>query len=172
MICAFNVSSAAAQCKSSAAPSCAVYSSCFEARCKCENSKYPYFISYGKKYCERFLASTGWSQAGATWRDKTLICLQDKIVPILPDDAILCNCEALKAAAFKIHVACYTQPSASVCDLGIGDWATIYGIIDNHDLFRDPDGRAQTLAVLQICVNNRPDGLVKDILNKIINSLQ
>lgn len=172
MICAFNVSSAAAQCKSSAAQSCAVYSSCFEARCKCENSKYPYFISYGKKYCERFLASTGWSQAGATWRDKTLICLQDKIVPILPDDAILCNCEALKAAAFKIHVACYTQPSASVCDLGIGDWATIYGIIDNHDLFRDPDGRAQTLAVLQICVNNRPDGLVKDILNKIINSLQ
>jgi hypothetical protein len=168
----FSVVSAAAQCQSSATPSCAVYKTCFEATCKCETSPYPYFISYGKKYCERFLASNNWSEAGKMWRDRTLVCLQEKIVAILPDSVALCDCKALKSAAFKIHVACYTQTGASVCDLGLGDWATIYGIIDKHDLFTDPEGRVQMLAVAQICVESQHDGPIKDILNKIINILQ
>jgi len=163
---------AMAQCQNSTTPSCGVYATCFEATCKCEASQYPYFISYGKKYCERFLASTDWSQAGAAWRDKTLVCLQEKIAPILPQNPALCNCQSLKAAAFQIHVTCYTQPGASVCDLSVGDWSTIYQIIDNHDLFGDPDGRAQMLAVAQICVTRRPDGPIKDVLNKIIAALR
>jgi len=152
--------------------SCEVYDTCLEARCKCESSLFPYFISYGKKYCERFLASTNWSSSGASWRDKTLVCLQEKIVLMLPTNALPCDCKALKAAAFQIHVACYTQPNASVCDLGLGDWITIYKIIDNHDLFADPDGRAQMLAVARICGSNHPDGPLKDIFNKIINALK
>ena len=162
----------AAQCSSSQTPSCAIYDTCFEKTCGCENSQYPYFISYGKKYCERFLISASWSPVGATWRDKTLVCLQERILPVLPDSAALCDCKALKTAAFQIHVACYTQPGASVCDLGLSDWVTIYHIIDNRDLFSDPDSKAQILAVAHICVNNRPDGPIKVILNKIIDSLQ
>ncbi len=167
-----SIVSAAARCQSSTTPSCSIYETCFEATCKCELSDYPYFISYGKKYCERFLGSNSWSDAGKVWRDKTLLCLQERIAPILPDDAALCDCKALKDAAFKIHVACYTQAGASVCDLGLGDWATIYGIINNYDLFIDSDGRSQMLAVAQICVNNRPDGPIKDVLNKIIRAVQ
>src|SRR6516164_3653077 len=87
------------------------------------------------------------------------------MLPILPDGAAPCDCKALKTAAFQIHVACYTQPGASVCDLGLSDWVTIYHIIDNRDLFSDPDSKAQILAVAHICVNNRPDGPIKFILN-------
>ena len=54
-----------------------------------------------------------------------------------------------------------------MCDLGLSDWVTIYHIIDNRDLFSDPDSKAQILAVAHICVNNRPDGPIKVILNKI-----
>ena len=165
------IQAAHAQCVSTPHPSCGVYQTCFEATCKCENSPYPYFISYGKKYCERFLASTIWSAAGADWRDKTLVCLQEKIVPELPDDSALCDCKSLKATAFKIHVACYTQPGASICDLDVSDWTTIYGIIDNHDLFVDPDGRAQMLSVAKICNGAQPDGPVKNLLNKVIKAL-
>ncbi len=172
VLCLLNISPVLAQCVSTATPSCKVYDTCFEATCKCESSLFPYFISYGKKYCERFLASTNWSSSGASWRDKTLVCLQEKIVLMLPTNGLPCDCKALKAAAFQIHVACYTQPNASVCDLGLGDWITIYKIIDNHDLFADPDGRAQMLAVARICGSNHPDGPLKDIFNKIINALK
>ncbi|MFB6451227.1 hypothetical protein [Bradyrhizobium tunisiense] len=163
---------AMAQCASTPHPSCGVYQTCFEATCKCEKSQYPYFISYGKKYCERFLASTSWTAAGAKWRDKTLLCLQERIVPVLPDSPGWCDCKSLKATAFQIHVACYTQPGTSVCDLGKSDWWTILKIVDARDLFVDPDGRAQMLAVAKICAGNRPDGPVKDIVQKVIKALE
>jgi hypothetical protein len=71
-------------CTSSAKPSCAVYSTCFERVCNCEATEDRYFISYGKKYCDRFLDATQLSAAGQRWRDRTLVCLQEKIVPHLP----------------------------------------------------------------------------------------
>jgi hypothetical protein len=57
----------------------------------------------------------------------------------------------MKNFAFKTHVACYTQSSASVCNLPVTDWQRIVGIIDNAELF-DSYGATQILEVVKTCI--------------------
>jgi hypothetical protein len=131
--------------------------------CSCESTPDRYFISYGKQYCERFLGATDWSQAGRIWRDKTLICLQEAIVPQLPKDGQTCNCSAMKGLAFQAHVHCYTQSDASICDLGRDDWLKIAKLAGGKDLFSDADGQKQMLEVLRICAISRVDSAARDV---------
>ena len=77
---------AIAQCVNPVHPSCGVYDTCFSKLCDCSGSQYEYFTSYGKKYCQIFLDLPGLSQKGMAWRDATLRCLQETIVPLLPPD--------------------------------------------------------------------------------------
>src|SRR5436309_1041028 len=78
----FAVPSASAQCSNSIKPSCGVYATCFAKYCPCNGSD-EYFLTYGKKYCEKFLGLATFSAEGVKWRDKTLVCLQEAIVPRL-----------------------------------------------------------------------------------------
>jgi hypothetical protein len=167
---------ASAQCMNDAHLSCAVYNTCFDKYCPCENSPDGYFIRYGKKYCDRFLASTGWSQKGNKWRDQTLRCLQERIVPKLSIvEHPTCDCKAMKNFAFQTHVECYTQPAASVCELDLADYKKIYDIIDiGDDLFGDPYGRKQMRDVLMICKNDQNSSIppaVMSLIIKIIDKL-
>lgn len=151
---------AIAQCASAASPSCAVYSSCFERYCPCSGPS-NYFTNYGLKYCRRFLMEDGWSDAGRRWRDRTLVCLQEAIVPHLPIGApATCNCDEMRDLAYNSHVQCYTQPGASVCDLPASDVRRIWEIVDSGDLF-DAYGLRQMAAVVAICLgiasSSRPD---------------
>jgi hypothetical protein len=157
----------ALECQSSAKPSCNVYERCFERTCNCEKSVDRYFISYGKKYCERFLQSTDWSQDGRRWRDKTLICLQETIVPNLPQDGGKCDCAAMKRHAFEAHVRCYTQPESSICDLNVNEWLKIRSIIGTSDLFLDSDGRQQLLQVVKICLRARASSAARAVWNEL-----
>jgi hypothetical protein len=167
---------AMAQCASTMELSCGVYDSCFEKYCPCEGTDDGYFLRYGKKYCERFLSSTGWSEKGRQWRDKTLLCLQERIVPHLDIvETPVCDCKAMKSLAFKTHVECYTQPSASVCALELSDFKKIYSIIDiGDDLFGDPYGRSQMRQVLQICKTDQNSTIptpIIEIIDSIIEKL-
>jgi hypothetical protein len=47
------------QCTDISNISCDVYSVCFKKHCPCENTSDGYFLRYGRKYCDRFLASEG-----------------------------------------------------------------------------------------------------------------
>ena len=155
------------ECMSSARPSCNVYDRCFERMCRCEQTADRYFISYGKKYCQRFLESIELSAAGRRWRDKTLVCLQESIVPHLPSNAGQCNCGELKTIAFQAHVACYTQPDASICDLGLDDWLKIRAIIDDEDL-----RTREMLTVARICLaKTATDASVRAIVEPIVERL-
>src|SRR3954447_21355906 len=90
-----------AQCASAAQPNCAVYASCFAKQCPCTGDANEYFISYGEKYCRRFLGDDNFSDVGKAWRDATLVCLQEKIVPKLDLSATpTCNCATMRAFAF------------------------------------------------------------------------
>jgi hypothetical protein len=168
---------ASAQCQTDAHLSCAVYNTCFDKYCPCENTNDGYFIRYGKKYCDRFLGSTGWSAKGNSWRDKTLFCLQQRIAPKLSIVANpTCDCKTMKQFAFQTHVECYTQPGASVCQLELSDYKKIYDIIDvTDDLFRDPYGRKQMRDVLSICKKDQnstlPPGAI-DLIIRILDKLQ
>jgi hypothetical protein len=133
--------------------SCNLYNR-LEHDCNCKGTD-NYLIGYGRRYCDRFLNSTGWSDAGARWRDQTLICLQTSIArALLHRPKRACDCKKTRDIAWQSHVRCYTQPSASVCHLPFADLARIYRIIDARDLF-DPGGFSQVLAVANACLQQR-----------------
>lgn len=155
---ALTASSAAyAQCANATTPSCQVYDSCFAKYCPCQSDPAEYFITYGKKYCSNFLANAGFSPAGEKWRDKTLVCLQEKIVPHLDiSSAPVCDCSAMRTIAFNSHVACYTQTGASICDLSVADLNEVRKVIDKKDLLTS-EGWRQMKDVAGICATTAPE---------------
>ncbi len=111
-----------ANCVNSITPSCDVYDSCFNKYCNCTGSDEEYLMSFGKQYCDAFLNEHSFTSNGNQWRDNTLRCLQEAIVPSIPfTDTKSCNCQEVKKIAYTSHVSCYTQPNSSVCDLPSAD---------------------------------------------------
>ena len=150
-----------AQCANAATPSCQVYTSCFAKQCPCKGDADEYFENYGAKYCKRFLDNAAFSTAGRKWRDKTLVCLQEAIVPQLDLSANpACNCKQMRNVAFKSHVDCYTQPGSSICDLPMADVKAIAQTVDAKDAFTI-DGGKQMAAVAAVCVAKSADAARK-----------
>lgn len=145
------------QCASSPTPSCSVYETCFMKYCQCKGDPDEYFETYGLKYCRAFLANANFSEQGRKWRDSTLICLQESIVPKLDISATpKCDCSAMRAFAFASHVACYTQPGKSICDLPADDISEIRKTISLPDMLSG-DGRKQMAQVVSICTKTATD---------------
>jgi hypothetical protein len=163
---------AGAQCSNSATPSCNVYEQCFAKYCPCDNDPNEYFLSYGQKYCQRFLDNANFSDAGKAWRDKTLVCLQESIVPKLDiSEQPVCNCGGMKNFAFQSHVSCYTSPQHSICDLPVADIKEIGAIIDIKDAFSS-DGWKQMKEVVKVCSTSAKDGTRRSLwagFAKILN---
>lgn len=156
-----------AQCVNTMTPTCDVYQSCFAKYCPCQNSPDEYFLSYGKKYCTKFLDNAELSAEGKKWRDSTLRCLQEAIVPVLQiSEHPTCNCGNMKDFAFQSHVSCYTKPGASMCSLGALDMLKIVAVVETKD-FLSSVGRAQMLRVAGICLGILPAGDLKDTWAKI-----
>lgn len=120
--------------------SCEFYQSCLEAQFQCGPDGYP--IRYGLKYCERFIslntsrAYTGrlLSSQGLAWRNNTLNCLQDVLIPSLTMVSQISDCQKVTEFAFNSHSRCYTQPGQSICDLPKSDWLIIGTIPDALDI--------------------------------------
>ena len=130
--------------------SCDIYNR-LSQRCNCEGQE-NYLLTYGRRYCYRFLDATDWSPRGSEWRNQTLACLQTALIENLAKTSpLVCDCKRLKDFAFQTHVRCYTQQAASVCRLPISDLVTIYRIIDSVDLL-DPYGLRQILGIIRICI--------------------
>ena len=149
-------SGALAQCQNAATPSCGVYKSCFAKQCPCSGAD-EYFVTYGEKYCKAFLGNASLSSEGQKWRDRTLICLQEAIVPKLDlSNEPKCNCQEMRKFAFDTHVSCYTQPGASICNLPIGDVTAIASTVNVADMM-DAAGWRQMRDVASICETSAPD---------------
>lgn len=150
-------SSVRAQCENAVIPSCAVYESCFAKYCPCDGRPGEYFRAYGLKYCKAFLANSTLSARGKAWRDSTLVCLQESIVPKLDISANpSCDCDQMRTIAFDSHVACYTKPGASICDLPSSDVTSIATTVDIKDLF-DAAGWRQMRDIAARCEASSPD---------------
>ncbi len=145
------------QCVNSATASCNVYQACFDKYCPCKDKNDDYFMSFGKKYCEAFLANTTLSEAGKAWRDTTLVCLQEKAVEVLPiDNPMSCDCAKMKSFAMSTHVDCYTQSKASLCDLPLTDVTSVTNTIIFNKAFINvlkdsPEAIQQVRGVFQKC---------------------
>lgn len=166
-------SPAAAECVNTITPSCGVYESCFANRCNCSDSEYEYFKSYGKKYCTTFLDLPKLSPKGMAWSSATLRCLQESIVSQLPADgkANTCDCKATQLKAFDSHVACYTQPSNSICELEPNDWFHIMKAADPILNLKDQKSRKQMLEVAKLCLNSAVEG-AKTPIRLLIQKLE
>ncbi|TBC12706.1 hypothetical protein [Rhizobium ruizarguesonis] len=149
----FIFSSVQAQCVNNATPSCAVYSTCFSKYCQCAGAD-EYFIQYGKKYCESFLGRDDFSNAGVKWRDKTLRCLQEAIVPKLDiSENPTCNCKEMRAFAFKSHIQCYLA-DPSICSLPAADMLRIIKTANLVSVVTDEASREQFKSVLSTCLGS------------------
>jgi hypothetical protein len=159
-----------AQCLNTVQPSCGVYQNCFSKLCSCSTSRYEYFSSYGKKYCEVFLDLGTLSVQGKSWRDGTLKCLQEKIVPMLPPDgkADTCDCQKTEGYAFDTHVACYTP---SICSLPPEDWTKIFVAAGGVKTIVDSKSRKQIVEVAKICLP-KVGGSMKARLTQFIKDMQ
>jgi hypothetical protein len=163
---------ASAQCVNPITPNCDFYERCLERYCHCGWTSSSYALTYGQKYCKRFIATTSLSPSGKKWRDATLLCLQEKLVPIVPiDNPASCDCAKVRDTAYRIHAACYSQPQASICDLSVSDLATIDRVVDDSDKF-DKDGLKALRGVLSVCMSQNPAFSAKAILAKIENLLR
>jgi hypothetical protein len=119
------VSNASAQATHDA---CVVYRQ-LDRQCHCAGADH-YFLSYGEKYCERFMRTSGWSPAGVRWRDRTMACLARELRTHVGQRRHGCDCATIKSFAFESHARCYTQQPFSACKLPLADLALIYRAID------------------------------------------
>lgn len=131
---------AAAQsaCQTAGDLSCDVYTQCVEANCNCTATSFPYSATFGPKYCQRFAAQTNFSSLGSEWRDKTLICLRNRISTayVANSDASgkNCDCSAIQSAAIGSHSECYLS-APSFCQLSEDDVRVLARIVDAADIF-------------------------------------
>jgi hypothetical protein len=144
---------ALAQCANNVVPSCNIYATCFAKYCPC-NGDDEYFLSYGKRYCDQFLGLPDFSSEGKKWRDKTLICLQEAIVPKLDiSNKPVCDCKIMKQHAFVSHIRCYLA-DPSICSLPATDKLKILNAVGLGTLINDELSRKQFREVLSSCVNS------------------
>jgi len=125
---------------------CDLYASSVEAEHPCGSDGYA--LSYGEKYCHRFMGQTGLSDRGTAWRDATMRCLQHEF---LEASRAAVSCSALADAAFASHPVCYTQTEHSICALPMSDVWTILRTLDGSDAF-SLRGAKQIRSVIATCL--------------------
>lgn len=139
----------AASCGTPRPENCSYYSACLEAKLPCGEAGYG--LGYGEKYCNAFANNPGFSVAGVTWVNSTMLCLQKHLASLSTKGLASMTCDALTDDAFASHPACYTQPGASICDLGPSDALQVLRTISATDLL---SSRAikQEASVVHTCV--------------------
>jgi hypothetical protein len=137
---------------------CDFYRQCLEHKTQCGDAGYA--ISYGEKYCQKFLKlntnseieNLSLSEKGVQWRDATLLCLQNRMTPLF-QSASDYSCSSIQKMAFKTHPDCYTQKNRSICDLNISDWEVILSTLNPKDL-SSQDGLRQMTKVMYTCTKS------------------
>ena len=130
---------------------CSWYGSCLEQNIPCGDAGYA--LSYGKKYCDRFVAQSYTSSKTAAWRDATLTCLQRSLAQSVANPKPA-SCNAIADDAFAQHVTCYTQQQASICDIcsdSADDLLQIFTTVDIPE-YKDPRSWKAAYGVLKTCV--------------------
>jgi hypothetical protein len=132
-----------AACAAPLSRNCAFYAQCLDRAVTCGESGYA--LGFGEKYCNGFRRSE-FSEKGTAWVNSVMLCLQTALVPAVQSatsgyaraslaPASTATCQRTLDQAFASHPGCYTQPSASICFLGPGDIAKIFGVIGAKEVF-------------------------------------
>jgi hypothetical protein len=127
---------------------CTFYRECLETAITCENTPFPYAISYGEKYCNKFQSIT-LTTRGEGWKRGATLCLQEasRLQGLSGQNqdgqtAIHGNCQEVRDLEFTGHVSCYLggparfskRTSRTICALEPSDWVQILFIVEAADL--------------------------------------
>ncbi|GFF86447.1 hypothetical protein IFM53868_04815 [Aspergillus udagawae] len=127
--------------------SCDFYAQCLESRYQCGLSGYP--IGFGQKFCEKSLVwRPKMSASGQEWITKTILCLQEELVPFTNDSKSQ-SCSGLKQYALGTHAGCYVK--SGVCTLPVEDWGRILEIVAPA-LFSEPENFKSAFETAGDCV--------------------
>jgi hypothetical protein len=146
-------------CDAPLARNCAFYAQCLDRAVTCGEGGYA--LGFGEKYCSGF-RRTDFTEKGTAWVNSVMLCLQKALVPTVRSatsgfvrasvaPATSAVCQSTLDKAFASHPGCYTQPSASICFLGPGDIAKIFGVIGAKEVFT-PRTSAQIATTIGTCV--------------------
>ena len=84
------------------------------------------------------------------WRDQTKRCLQEELLQAY--DQGTHTCTDVQTAAFVSHPRCYTNHSHSICFAPVLEAATVVGLVDTEEFFKQESLR-QMAATAGICIN-------------------
>ncbi|CAB4397273.1 unnamed protein product [Rhizophagus irregularis] len=125
--------------------SCNFYTDCLEKKFNCGINGYP--IRYGSMNCEKFAnAINRFSNDGKKWVTKTMLCLQNALVPVYNNNTI--TCAEIKSAAFSSHSKCYID--SGLCSIP-ADWLKIFQIIDIRDIVESWEVIMQVVQTAEGC---------------------
>lgn len=97
---------------------CEWYTNCLEAHSPCEQTEFPYAVSYGKAICSIFFETfNSFSEEGKSWITSSQKCIVDKLKLMLMTKSKL-DCKNVRRTAVSVHTQCYVHNSEPrFCDL-------------------------------------------------------
>lgn len=97
---------------------CEWYTNCLEAHSPCEQTEFPYAVSYGKAICSIFFETfNSFSEEGKSWITSSQKCIVDKLKFMIMT-RIKLNCKNVRRVAALVHTYCYVHNSKPrFCDL-------------------------------------------------------
>lgn len=105
-------------------------------------------MGFGDHFCKRFQKTRlEMTPAGQEWLTKTMLCLQQKLVPFANGQQSA-TCPSLRSRAFETHSDCYID--SGVCFLDRSDWQKIFGTVDLKTIF-DKASIKETLETVKGC---------------------
>lgn len=131
---------------------CTFYPTCLESHYHCGASGYP--LAYGYKICERFLAhKSELTPEGQKWMFAVMLCLQQKLVPLVNGSMENISCEELKHYAYSTHPECYVE--TGFCGLGVRDWMAVVRILKLRTVFGSWDAVNDVIETVGACLGVR-----------------
>ena len=139
-------------CKNPPLHNCDFYATCLEKAKPCGASGYA--LGFGKKYCDRYFADTGFSAKGVAWVSRVGNCLQRALLKYGdPSNPPKESCQQIYSIAYKSHPSCYVDGYPGICDLSFSDMANIRNVIDIKDAanFQSLQVAATCAALMMAC---------------------
>ena len=107
------------------------------------------------------------SELGQAWITKTMLCLQEHLVPIAAGQQS--SCEDIHDVAFKSHPGCYVN--SGVCFLPPTDWAVILDTIGFAALFDSAESIKAVLDTVDGC-GDFYEWLLKRSVLKVVDKVK
>lgn len=82
-----------------------------------------------------------------------MLCLQQKLFPLVNESMGDISCEELKHYAYSTHPGCYIE--TGFCGLGLSDWVAVVRILQLRTVFGSWDAVKDAIKTIGGCMGDR-----------------